>query len=177
MNASCAWSLCLHAGVFSRSRLPTKSLRTSSALVGKAYMAAGQAGDYLHTIAVLQAYQADLLKDMDVEDDRKIEEKDRKGDSAPGWSPLGRWRIWGPSFSIKRLRPKDPDAIGPRPFGEEWFTPQHTVPALLSALRRSLRFPCHPRLFRAQWSPASFSLSLCPESQRFWEARYLQKSA
>lgn len=34
-------------------------------LVGKAYVAAGQAGACLHTIAILQAYQDDLLKDLD----------------------------------------------------------------------------------------------------------------
>ncbi len=45
--------------------LATKSLQTSSALVGKAYMAAGQAG------GCLQAYQADLLKEMDEGDDIK----------------------------------------------------------------------------------------------------------
>jgi hypothetical protein len=45
--------------------LPTKPLRTSSALVGKGYAAAGLAGACLHTTAVLQAYQADLLKDLD----------------------------------------------------------------------------------------------------------------
>ncbi len=45
--------------------LPTKPLRVSSALVGKGYMAAGQAGACLHTMAVLQAYQADLLKELD----------------------------------------------------------------------------------------------------------------
>ncbi len=45
--------------------LPTKPLRTSSALVGKEYAAAGQAGSCLHTMEVLQAYQADLLKELD----------------------------------------------------------------------------------------------------------------
>ncbi len=45
--------------------LPSKPLRTSSALVGKGYAAAGQAGSCLHTMAVLQAYQADLLKELD----------------------------------------------------------------------------------------------------------------
>ncbi len=45
--------------------LPTKPLRTSSALVGKGYAAAGQAGSCLHTMAVLQAYQTDLLKELD----------------------------------------------------------------------------------------------------------------
>ncbi len=42
--------------------LPTKPLRVSSALVGKGYTAAGQAGACLHTMAVLQA---DLLKEQD----------------------------------------------------------------------------------------------------------------
>ncbi|RXN09914.1 extracellular calcium-sensing receptor-like protein [Labeo rohita] len=44
--------------------LPTKPCRLISSLVGKAYQAAGQAGAALHTMAVLQAYQADLLKDL-----------------------------------------------------------------------------------------------------------------
>ncbi len=45
--------------------LPTKPLHVSSVLVGKGYTAAGQAGACLHTMAVLQAYQADLLKELD----------------------------------------------------------------------------------------------------------------
>ncbi|KAI2645370.1 putative hydrolase M10 [Labeo rohita] len=44
--------------------LPTNPCRLTSSLVGKAYQAAGQAGAALHTMAVLQAYQADLLKDL-----------------------------------------------------------------------------------------------------------------
>lgn len=45
--------------------LPTKPLRTTLALVGKAYcMVAGQAGAWLHTRVVLQAYQADLHKEL-----------------------------------------------------------------------------------------------------------------
>ncbi len=36
-----------------------------SRLNGRAYAAAGQAGAALHTMSVLQAYQADLLKDLD----------------------------------------------------------------------------------------------------------------
>ncbi|CAM4459094.1 unnamed protein product [Leuciscus chuanchicus] len=44
--------------------LPTKPCHTTSALVGRAYMAAGQAGTSLHTMAILQAYQEDLLKDL-----------------------------------------------------------------------------------------------------------------
>lgn len=42
--------------------LPTKSLHVKSWLNGRALAAAGQAGAVLHTMIVLQAYQADLLK-------------------------------------------------------------------------------------------------------------------
>ncbi len=45
--------------------LPSKPCQVTSRLVGKAYVAAGQAGGTLHTISVLQAYQADLLRDAD----------------------------------------------------------------------------------------------------------------
>ncbi len=38
---------------------------TISALVGKAYTAAGQAAACLHTMYMLQAYQAELLGDHD----------------------------------------------------------------------------------------------------------------
>ncbi len=40
-------------------------MRTSSALVGKAYSAAGRAAACLHTMSLLQAYQAELLADLD----------------------------------------------------------------------------------------------------------------
>ncbi|KAL0164213.1 hypothetical protein M9458_039966, partial [Cirrhinus mrigala] len=49
--------------------LPSKPLRTTSVLVGKEYSAVGQAGACLHTMAVLQAYQADLLKELDESDE------------------------------------------------------------------------------------------------------------
>lgn len=45
--------------------LPTKPLRETPRLNGRAYASAGQAGAALRTVAVLQAYQADLLKDLD----------------------------------------------------------------------------------------------------------------
>lgn len=45
--------------------LPSKPLKTTSRLNGRAYTAAGQACAVLHTLAVLQAYQADLLRDLD----------------------------------------------------------------------------------------------------------------
>ncbi len=49
----------------SRPLLPSKPCRTTSALIRKSYIAAGQAGMALHTMAILQAYQADVLKEMD----------------------------------------------------------------------------------------------------------------
>lgn len=45
--------------------LPTKPLKITSNLVGKAYTAAGQAGACLHSMALLQAYQAELLGELD----------------------------------------------------------------------------------------------------------------
>ncbi len=45
--------------------LPSKPCRTTSALISKSYMVAGQAGTALHTKAILQAYQAEILKEMD----------------------------------------------------------------------------------------------------------------
>ncbi len=49
----------------SRPLLPSKLCRTTSALIGKSYIAAGQADMALHTMAILQAYQADVLKEID----------------------------------------------------------------------------------------------------------------
>ncbi len=45
--------------------LPTKPVKTTSALAGKSYSAAGQAAACLHTMSLLQAYQAELLADLD----------------------------------------------------------------------------------------------------------------
>ncbi|CAM4657092.1 unnamed protein product [Leuciscus chuanchicus] len=53
------------AGWQSHPSLPSKACRTTSALIGRAYTAAGQAASALHTMAVLQVYQADLLCKMD----------------------------------------------------------------------------------------------------------------
>ncbi len=47
---------------FAPSFLPS---RVGPLPLGKSYIAAGQAGMALHTIAILQAYQADVLKEMD----------------------------------------------------------------------------------------------------------------
>ncbi len=53
---------------FSSTRSPvllTKPVRITSALVRKAHSAAGQAAKCLHTMSLLQAYQAELLADLD----------------------------------------------------------------------------------------------------------------
>ncbi|KAL6108693.1 uncharacterized protein ACO6RY_11978 [Pungitius sinensis] len=44
--------------------LPTKPSRTISVLVGRAYSAAGQAPCCLHSMALIQAYQAELLAEV-----------------------------------------------------------------------------------------------------------------
>lgn len=48
------------ASSLKRLTLPTKLSSTTSTLMGKAFQAASQAGAGLHTMAVLQAYKADL---------------------------------------------------------------------------------------------------------------------
>ncbi len=45
--------------------LPTKPVRITYALVDKAYSATGQAAACIHTMSLLQAYQAELLTDLD----------------------------------------------------------------------------------------------------------------
>ncbi|KAL0199155.1 hypothetical protein M9458_007695, partial [Cirrhinus mrigala] len=47
-----------------RPRLPSRACKFSSALVAKAYMASGQAASALHAMAILQVYQAKVLKDL-----------------------------------------------------------------------------------------------------------------
>ncbi|XP_056596267.1 uncharacterized protein LOC130414411 [Triplophysa dalaica] len=44
--------------------LPSKPCRVTSTLIGKAYAAAGQSGACLHSVALLQAYQADALREL-----------------------------------------------------------------------------------------------------------------
>ncbi|KTF87032.1 hypothetical protein cypCar_00043644 [Cyprinus carpio] len=57
LNSAPSWKSC--------PLLPCKQCRIMSALVGKSYMAAGQAAAVLHSMGVLQAYQADVLKGLD----------------------------------------------------------------------------------------------------------------
>ncbi|KAI2660086.1 UDP-sugar-dependent glycosyltransferase 52 [Labeo rohita] len=62
--------------------LPSKPLRTTSALLGKGYTSAGQAGACLHTMSLLQAYQADLLKELAEGDKVDLEELRKTADLA-----------------------------------------------------------------------------------------------
>ncbi|KAL0153385.1 hypothetical protein M9458_051304, partial [Cirrhinus mrigala] len=62
--------------------VPSKPLRTRSSLLGKGYLAAGQAGACLHTMSLLQAYQADLLKGLAEGDKVDLEELSRTADLA-----------------------------------------------------------------------------------------------
>ncbi|KAI2662299.1 Transposon Ty3-G Gag-Pol polyprotein [Labeo rohita] len=82
--------------------LPSKPLRTTSVLVGKGYTAAGQAEACLHMMSVLQAYQADLLKELDDGEKVDVSELHRTADlalhatketaHAIGWSMAAMWR-------------------------------------------------------------------------------------
>lgn len=45
--------------------LPSKPCRTTSAMAGRAYTSAGQAASSLHTMAILQVFQAKLLRSLD----------------------------------------------------------------------------------------------------------------
>ncbi|KAL0179745.1 hypothetical protein M9458_025187, partial [Cirrhinus mrigala] len=47
-----------------RPRLPSRTCKFSSDLVAKAYTASGQAASALHAMAILQVYQAKVLKDL-----------------------------------------------------------------------------------------------------------------
>ncbi|KAI2654804.1 Transposon Ty3-G Gag-Pol polyprotein [Labeo rohita] len=61
-----AMHLCLQnaASWRGRPRLPSRACKFSSALVAKAYAASGQAASALHAMAILQVYQAKVLKDL-----------------------------------------------------------------------------------------------------------------
>ncbi len=73
--------------------LPSKPLQK--------YAAVGQAVASLHTMAVLQAYQADLLKDLDKRS--RSEPEQRRG---PGPSPSG--QRWAQKASVAARAPPPP---------------------------------------------------------------------
>lgn len=54
------------ASIWKAPALPLKPCQTTSWLDGKAYVSVGQAGGAFHTMLVLQAYQADLLMDLNL---------------------------------------------------------------------------------------------------------------
>lgn len=89
---------------------PPKPVRTMSALVGNAYMAAGLASACLHTMAVLQANQANLFKDLSESKGVSDQEQPQLSSSSSYHQakkrslgfPERRW-ICGPSFSLKEL--------------------------------------------------------------------------
>ncbi len=74
--------------------LPSKPLQDTVSLNAKAYAAAGQAVTSLHTMAVLQVYQADLLKDLDKGQGLSTDEVAELSCAAP--------QIW-PSVPLSRL--------------------------------------------------------------------------
>lgn len=59
------WSAMGEASVLKVNLAETEPSSVTSNQNGRAYVAAGQAGVAMHTMAVLQAYQADLLKHLD----------------------------------------------------------------------------------------------------------------
>lgn len=67
-------------------KLPTRPVKLTSSLVVKAYTATRQAGTCLHNMAVLQAYQANLLKDLD----DKYEEESDVGTQTCRFGPPGK---------------------------------------------------------------------------------------
>ncbi|XP_077058206.1 uncharacterized protein LOC143710852 [Siphateles boraxobius] len=67
LEEALAAHLCPNTAASWRTRAvhPNKPCRSTSALAGRAYSASGQAASALHTMAVLQVYQAKLLRSMD----------------------------------------------------------------------------------------------------------------
>ncbi|KAI2663485.1 DNA-directed RNA polymerase subunit beta' [Labeo rohita] len=79
---------------------PSNPLHTTSPLVGKRYTAAGQAGTFIHTISVLQAYQADLLKELDEGEEVNVLELLGTADlalHATKETTRGHWVVYGSS--------------------------------------------------------------------------------
>ncbi len=84
-----------------------------------------------------------------------------------GRSPLGKWRIWGLSFSIKRLRSKGPDAFGPGhlragPSGDEWYTPRYTVPVSPQWPQEIVQLPLPPPVLQGTAISSEFFSQLPP---------------
>ncbi|ROL50524.1 hypothetical protein DPX16_2823 [Anabarilius grahami] len=67
LDEAVAAHLCPPAAVGWKNKqvLSSKPCRTTSALTGRAYSSAGQAASALHTMAILQVFQAKLLRSLD----------------------------------------------------------------------------------------------------------------
>lgn len=89
----------------SKSALPSKACRTNSALVSRAFSAAGQAASALPSMAVLQILQADLLRQMDEKGSDQSVVTDLRSATDP----------------LQTLRsPFAPLSPQPRPLGDAW---------------------------------------------------------
>ncbi|KAI2668937.1 ORF V: Enzymatic polyprotein [Labeo rohita] len=75
-------------------KLPSRACKFSSTLVAKAYSASGQAASALHAMAILQVYQAKVLKDLHegVPDPELVQELDGDRRRPSSTSCLGVWR-------------------------------------------------------------------------------------
>lgn len=62
------WRFSCELSLWKAPALPLKPCQTTSSLDGKAYVGVGQADGALHTLLVLQAYQTDLLMDLDLDE-------------------------------------------------------------------------------------------------------------
>ncbi|KAL0195700.1 hypothetical protein M9458_009272, partial [Cirrhinus mrigala] len=67
LDESVTAHLCPHTAIGWKAKAshPSKPCRTTSALAGRAYASAGQAASALHSMAVLQVFQAKLLAETD----------------------------------------------------------------------------------------------------------------
>ncbi len=62
---------------------PSKPCRTTAALAGRSYASAGQAASVLHSMAVLQVFQAKLLSSMDESEPDPVTLRERSGGPWP----------------------------------------------------------------------------------------------
>ncbi len=93
---------------------PSKSCRMTSALAGRAYSSAGQAASALHSMAVLQVFQAKLLHSMDESNleprsFQRAAQCDRPGPARHQNDVPGNWQIHGPSIGARAPPVVEPD--------------------------------------------------------------------
>ncbi len=155
--------------------LPTKPLRTTSTLVGRGYSAAGQAGACLHTMSVLQAYQADLLKELDEREQVSsddIAELRRTADlslSAPLRRPpvpLGAlWLLWWQRRDICGW----PCQIWRTKTGSAYWTPRSRLLACSATLSTRLSTGFRRRVSKRQrWETWEVTMCWCGPTTQRW---------